>query len=327
MLTCGDTVDFDFCSDCGEGGGFPCVDGDNITWSMAVISGTPPVDTSIDPVTGLLTIGPDCTNLDALVELAITVECDQLIGIISDSASIFIGEVVLSVVDQNVSPDDDSLQVTVELSNPNHEVKGMELDLADEDNCLTCTGCTPDSDRALDYTCSAGEQADSSCKVVLASFNPTGMIEEGEGAVFTVDYTIGECADCAAIYANSTIKVADRFGDPLCVCFEEGEICTYECGDVYPRECLPENPECGDGETNIFDILEEIDFILDVVNPSDCQALQADVPKGTPPYCGCVGDEICQKDGMIDIFDLLVIIDMALGKTNCCEYGIDGQIY
>jgi hypothetical protein len=293
---------------------------------MTIISGTPPAGTSIDPATGLLTIGPDCTGLDAPVELLITTT-DPCNFDISDSVSVFIGEVILAVEGSSVSPADERVVVTVTMSNPNHKVKGMEVDLADEDNCLACTGCTPDSDRAMDYICSASEQADGSCKVVLASFDPAGMIEEGDGAIFTVDYAMSDCADCAAVYAGSIVNVADRFGDSLCVCFEEGEICEYACGDVYPRECLPNDPECGDGESNIFDILEEIDFALGIIDPSECQALGADVPTGTPPYCGCIGDEVCQTDGVIDIFDLLVIINKALAITNCCEYCIDGQIY
>ena len=92
------------------------------------------------------------------------------------------------------------------------------------------------------------------------------------------------------------------------------------CGDVYPRDCLPNDPNCGDGVVDIFDILEEIDFVLGIIDPSDCQITRADVPTGTPPYC-------TPPDGIIDIFDVLVIIDMALGKPNCCDYYYFGTIY
>jgi hypothetical protein len=317
MLTCGDTVDFSECTDC------ECLD---VSWSLAVVSGTPPAGTSLDPVTGLLTIGPDCTDLDAPAVLAVTVECETLVVTVSDTIEISVGEVILSVLDKKVSPDDNATEATVAMANPNHAVKAIEVDLVDVGDCLTCTGCNADPDRALDYTCSANEQADGSCKVVLATFNPAGLIEEGSGDIFTVDY-VGDCPGCVIITAGTTVNVADRFGDPLCACFEDGEICEFACGDIYPRECLPLDPECGDGVVDIFDILEEIDFILNVIDPSLCQEGRADVPTGTPPYCGCVGDEICQTDGVIDIFDLLVIIDMALGKANCCDYCASGAIY
>ena len=86
-----------------------------------------------------------------------------------------------------------------------------------------------------------------------------------------------------------------------------------ECGDVYPRESCLGAMNCGDGMVNIFDSLEEMDFILGVVEPSDCQRMRADVPNGMPPYCDA-------PNGEIDIFDLQVIQRMAAGKTNCCDY-------
>jgi hypothetical protein len=327
-LTCGDVVDFNFCSDCEQEGGVPCEEGDNVTWSMTVISGTPPAGTSIDPVTGVLTIGPDCTDLDAPVVVEVKVECDQGVSTIDGTVTIDIGEVIVSVEDQTVSNDVDSVVATVALSNPNNKVKAMEISLEDDPDCLVCTGCQADPDRALEYTCSASEQIDGRCLVVLATFNPAGMIEEGDGAVATVEYVSSCDPDaCMTIREGSTAKLADQFGDPLCACFDEGEICYAGCGDVYPRECLPDDPVCGDGVTDIFDILEVIDIILNIVEPSDCQAARADVPTGTPPYCGCIGEDDCQVDGVIDIFDLLVIIDMALGKPNCCDYCATGAIY
>jgi hypothetical protein len=114
--------------------------------------------------------------------------------------------------------------------------------------------------------------------------------------------------------------VADRFGDPLCTCEVQGDVCFILCGDVYPRECLPAQPNCGDGVVDIFDILEEVDFVLGIITPSICQFARADVPTGTPPYCS-------DPDSVIDIFDVLVIIDMALGKANCCDYVYFGLIY
>jgi len=98
-----------------------------------------------------------------------------------------------------------------------------------------------------------------------------------------------------------------------------GDVCNI-CGDVYPRENPPDNPYCGDGIVDIFDLLEEIDFILGIIEPSDCQLTRANVPTGTPPYCD-------DHDEEIDIFDALVMVDMALGKSNCFDYCYFGKIY
>jgi hypothetical protein len=158
------------------------------------------------------------------------------------------------------------------------------------------------------------------------------MIEQGSmRPVLSVEFDVSADAatnDCIDLwfYAPGTL-IADKFGCALCSCLVSGEICFSVCGDVYPRECLPDEPNCGDGVVDIFDILEEIDFVLQIVDPSDCQEERADVPIGQPPYCGCEGDEVCVVDGQINIFDVLVIIDMALGKANCCDYCADGTIY
>ena len=94
-----------------------------------------------------------------------------------------------------------------------------------------------------------------------------------------------------------------------------------ECGDVYPRDSFPGASDCGDGVVNEFDILEEMDFLLGTAEPSDCQKARADMPNGKPPYCGNPsGASNCESDGRINIFDVLVINDKALGRANCCDY-------
>jgi hypothetical protein len=94
-----------------------------------------------------------------------------------------------------------------------------------------------------------------------------------------------------------------------------------ECGDVYPPDSFPGGGDCGDGVVNEFDILEEIDFYLGLTEPTECQKARADMPNGKPPYCGNpAGSPNCESDGMINIFDVLVVNDKALGQANCCDY-------
>jgi len=317
-LTCGETVQFSTCDNC-------VVDCVTFDWTM---TGDPPPGTQLieNGETATLIIGA-CSDLEYPIELEITVTCIEN-SVTSDPVTITIGEVMLSVKDVRAAPGDDGVQVILSLTNPMHKVKGIQTDVEDEGNYLTCTGCAPDAIRTPQYICSAHEQEDGKCRVVLVSTNPSGLILEGEGPIFTIDYSVHEGApsDQCIDVAPSESKVSDRFGDPLCVCEESGEVCFFLCGDVYPADCLSQ-PQCGDGVTNVFDILEEIDFVLGIAMPSGCQALRANVPMGTPPYCGCVGNEVCQIDGAIDIFDTLVIIDMALGKANCCDYCTSGVIY
>ena len=93
-------------------------------------------------------------------------------------------------------------------------------------------------------------------------------------------------------------------------------------GDVYPKDTL--TAPCGDGVIDIYDILAGVDFILNIQTPTDCQAAKGDVPNGIPPYCGNPpGTPNCEADGDIDIFDVLVWIDAALGKPNCIAYCVE----
>ena len=230
--------------------------------------------------------------------------------------------VVLGVLDTNAHLGDEWGQVTVSMSDSNHNVKGIQLDLVDGGNDLTCTRCAPDPDRALQFSCSAQEQADGTCKVVLNTTNPFVLISEGEGPIFTIDYTIYEYvpADGCVDLTIENSSVSDEFINPLCVYTDGGEICFIACGDVYPREFLPENPICGDGVVNIFDEMEVIDIVSGTIDPSDCQRMRADVPTGTPPYCTA-------PDGVINELDVQVIIDKASSRMNCCDYYYFGKIY
>jgi hypothetical protein len=179
---------------------------------------------------------------------------------------------------------------------------------------LICTHCAPDRDRAVEFTCSADDLGDGKCRIILFGNNPVDLIEEGSGPIATIDYDVSEDApssNCIDITPADSMA-SDRFGNPLFVVEEADELCFIVCGDVYPRGCLGQC-QCGDGVVDIFDILEEVDFALEVTSPSDCQLLNADVPTGQSPYCS-------ERDGIIDIFDILVLLDMALGKyNNCCD--------
>ncbi len=57
------------------------------------------------------------------------------------------------------------------------------------------------------------------------------------------------------------------------------------------------------------------------------------MPTGTPgrlpPGCDDAVDVdgCCPPDGNVDIFDVMVLIDMALDRQDCCTYYYTGVIY
>jgi hypothetical protein len=207
---------------------------------------------------------------------------------------------------------------------------GGDIGCVAQDN-MVCTECIVDEDRTPEYICSASEQANGCCRVTLYSTEPDDLIQQGSGAIARIKYDIlGELTskDCICLWPFER-KVSDQFNEYLCSCPKAGEICFRIYGDIYPQDCY-ECTSCGDGVVDLFDILEGIDITLGLQTATECQELHGDVPLGMPPYCGNpagVNPPNCDTDEMIDIFDDLVIIDKALGRMNCCDYCMYGEIY
>ena len=99
----------------------------------------------------------------------------------------------------------------------------------------------------------------------------------------------------------------------------EGTVCPVVCGDVCPPGSGTADL-CGDGVVDIYDIMCEVNFALSTNTPDECQELRVDVPTGTPPDCTA-------PDGSINILDIMVLIDMALNRQDCCAFYYTGVIY
>jgi hypothetical protein len=324
--TCDDVIDFTVCSDCVP------FDPACLVWSVDPEEPFLSI-AQIDTCCWRLTIGDSCEQLEKIAEYEVTVTDTCNGG--SDSVVIQIGKVIMDVGDTTIQPDTESATVDLNLINPNHHVRAIAADIQEctgsEDN-LECTACLIDPDRALDFTCSANEQPDGSCRIVLYSTNPAALILQGRGPVAQVVYQAGDAkvGDCACLMPVD-ILMSDQFNEDLCACQLPGEVCFKTCGDIYPQDCLGgpcADTDCGDGVVDILDILEGLDIVLGLQEATACQIDNGDVPNGVPPYCGNPpGTPNCEGDGDIDIFDVLVMIDKALGKMNCCDYCLFGEIY
>jgi hypothetical protein len=330
--TCGDVIDFTVCSDC-----IP-FNPDCLIWEIDPnLAGS--TITQIDDCCWRMTVGDICESLEKIVTSVVTVTDTCNSG--SDSVEIEIGKVIVDLGEATIQPNSESATVDINLINPNHAVRAFTMDVAactaDEDN-LVCTQCLVDPDRALAFTCSASERADGICRVVMYATNPSAIITQGRGPVARIVYAAGPeleglCgADACIDLCPINIQMSDQFNERLCTCESPGEVCFRTCGDIYPQDCIGGTcgaPTCcGDGVIDLFDILEAVDIILNLQTATACQLGNGDVPNGMPPYCGNPsGTPNCESDGDIDILDVLVIIDKALGKMNCCDYCLFGQIY
>ncbi len=325
-LTCGDIVDFCACDNCSE------ENPTDLNWVVECTKDDVATIETTSACTARLTVDGTCVFQADLVDCTVTVADSN--NNWEDSVAIQVGKIIVDIGETTVTPDTDSVNVEISLTNQDHTVRALDITIDEcaqgEDN-LVCTECFADPDRALGFTCTASEQPDGSCRLVL--YSAVGVIAEGSGPIATVQYDVVDpdnCDPCVCLDATQVIA-ADQFGEDLCACTDTGEVCFNVCGDIFPQDCLNPAPDCkpcGDGEVDLFDILEAVDIILGVQTPTDCQIANGDVPNGMPPYCGNPsGDTNCETDDEITIFDLLVIIDMALGRPNCCDYCTTGAIY
>jgi len=325
--TCNDVIDFTVCTS------FDVLDPSCLVWTTNPVEPFLTIN-QIDECCWRLTIGDTCSQLEKIKEYEITATdtCNNA----RDSVIIEIGKVIVDIGDTTVQPNTESATVDINLINPEHHVRAMAVDVEEcqggADN-LVCTECVIDPTRALDFTCSANEQPDGSCRVVLYATNPAALILQGRGVVAQVIYQAGDAdiGSCVCLRPVN-IQMSDQFNEDLCACQSPGEVCFRTCGDIYPQDCLGgpcgDVTNCGDGVVDLFDILEAVDIILGLQTASLCQIGNGDVPNGMPPYCGNPpGTPNCDSDGDIDIFDVLVMIDKALGKMNCCDYCLFGEIF
>jgi hypothetical protein len=209
------------------------------------------------------------------------------------------------------------------LDNPSVLVGGIQFDICDEPDCLTCIDCEL-TERTVMFDCVVLELPDGCCRVIMFCKNPGCAINPGLCDIVTVvmqtkDPLPAECAEGCIIETFGNIVVSDYDGFEIIGSGVAGELCPVVCGDVCPPGTGLAN-DCGDGVVDIYDIMCEVDFALTATTPNACQLPRADVPTGTPPNC-------TPPDGDIDIMDIMVLIDMALNRQDCCSFYYQGIIY
>jgi hypothetical protein len=215
------------------------------------------------------------------------------------------------------------------LNNPSVLVGGIQFDICDTPDCLTCLDCEL-TERTVMFDCAVLELPNGCCRVIMFCKNPGCAINPGTCNIVTVvmqsktEYPEGvdppaDCGSDCIVEVITGIVASDYDGFALLGNGVEGSVCPVVCGDVCPPGSGTAN-DCGDGLVDIYDIMCEVDLALTAIAPNDCQAPRADVPTGTPPNCFA-------PDGDINILDIMVLIDSALNRQDCCSFWYSGIIY
>jgi len=144
--------------------------------------------------------------------------------------------ITITVEDGTGPPGSARGEVEVSLATSFSEVKGMQMEICDTDNYLTCSGCTT-TERTAGFTCSSNE-VNGCCRVSLVSFIGT-LIEHGAGPIFTLAHRVSPSAPAGACRTLTPINVGVQdLIFQLAVTVQSGEFCFTACGD---------DGECDDG--------------------------------------------------------------------------------
>jgi hypothetical protein len=99
-------------------------------------------------------------------------------------------EATITIGTGNGLPGEEERQIAVSLDNSDFRARGVQLEVCDEDDFISCAGCEG-VDRASGFLCSANELPDGCCKILLLDLGG-GNIAEGSGPIFTIDYDVSE---------------------------------------------------------------------------------------------------------------------------------------
>jgi len=130
--------------------------------------------------------------------------------------------------------------VEMSLNNPDDKVSGLQVDICDVDDYLTCNDCET-TGRTSGFDCVVMEQGNGCCRLILFCKNPGCFIEEGMGSIVTVKYgvsagaPVGECRDLSPEDA----LVSDYDGWELDVISFPGEFCFFDC--TSDQDCDDDN--------------------------------------------------------------------------------------
>jgi hypothetical protein len=150
---------------------------------------------------------------------------------LSFSPCITSAEVKITVGNGAGLPGSTDNPVAVNLDNLDNKIRGVQLDVCDDNNYLSGTGCETTS-RSSNFTCTVNEGENGCLRVILISF-ASDRIEEGTGPILTIKYDAAQNASeglCVKLNPKDA-DISDSSNVPLPdneTSLEPGEFCFVE---------------------------------------------------------------------------------------------------
>ena len=150
-------------------------------------------------------------NFVALSACVIDPETDSELGLI------------IAVGNGSAAPGSADVSVNLTMDNV-VPVKGIQMQICDQGDNLTCTGCETTA-RASKFTCASNERENGCVSIILVSLEGD-LIDVGTGSLFSLSYDVADGApsECLSLTPAETI-VSDENTSPLNATTEEGEFC------------------------------------------------------------------------------------------------------
>ena len=131
---------------------------------------------------------------------------------------------LITVGDGSASPGAKNVSVSVTMDNAD-PVRGIQMDICDDGNYLTCTGCE-NSMRTSDLNCQFNELSNGCTRIILVSLSGDS-IDAGMGPIFSFNYDVADdapSAECVNLTPVET-KISDENKSFLDATVEQGEFC------------------------------------------------------------------------------------------------------
>jgi hypothetical protein len=212
------------------------------------------------------------------------------------------GGVTLTIVNTEGYRGSHQNLIDVSLDNPDQGIRGIQLEICDEDNFLSCNGCAV-ADRIAGFTCASNENKEGCYELLLFSFSE--IIEPGTGHIFSFTCDVAEDApgkQCRKLTPEK-IEVADENKQSLAVSVNSGGFCFDDCGAAEDCDaglwCYGDK-ECKDGACHSVPMCPDDGLFCNGVEYCDESRNTCNATPEPCAYCyqhGCTCDE--EKDACV----------------------------
>lgn len=145
------------------------------------------------------------------------------------NSSIRTTDVTLTIEDSTGYRGSHGNLLKVSLDNPDVRVRGIQIEICDDDNYVFCTGCQI-TDRTSKFTCVSNEKKNGCYEVVLFPF-AADLIEEGKGPIFIFNCDVAEEApggECRNL-SHGKVEIVDKNKKSLDTAVKQGKFCFNDC--------------------------------------------------------------------------------------------------